>query len=217
MNISLSDATAIVDRAISRADAMGVPMNIAVVDGGGHLIAFARMDKAILGSIDIALAKAKTSILFNGPSENLWEYCKPGGPAPATEHTNSGLIPYAGGVVLNNEDGELIGAIGVSGGLPEQDGEVASAGAGVQVANDAANFEREADIKANFARIMKAQLDPQDMIDRMVSVIGSDDGKYRNVWPRALRTSSSRFKRPTGPGHCRAERSSGETGSGRAT
>ena len=61
---------------------MGVPMNIAVVDGGGHLIAFARMDKAILGSIDIALAKAKTSILFNGPSENLWEYRKPGGPAP---------------------------------------------------------------------------------------------------------------------------------------
>jgi len=77
MNISLSDAAAIVDRAISRADAMSVPMNIAVVDGGGHLIAFARMDKAILGSIDIALAKAKTSILFNGPSENLREYCKP--------------------------------------------------------------------------------------------------------------------------------------------
>jgi uncharacterized protein GlcG (DUF336 family) len=130
MNISLSDATAIVDRAISHADAMGVPMNIAVVDGGGHLIAFARMDKAILGSIDIAVAKAKTSILFNGPSENLWEYCKPGGPAPATEHTNGGLIPYAGGVALNNADGELIGAIGVSGGLPEQDGEVARAGAG---------------------------------------------------------------------------------------
>ena len=86
--------------------------------------------QAILGSIDIALAKAKTSILFNGPSENLWEYCKPGGPAPATEHTNGGLIPYAGGVALNNEDGELIGAIGVSGGLPEQDGEVARAGAG---------------------------------------------------------------------------------------
>jgi uncharacterized protein GlcG (DUF336 family) len=120
---------AIVDRAISRADAMGVPMNIAVVDGGGHLIAFARMDKAILGSIDIALAKAKTSILFNGPSENLWDYCKPGGPAPATEHTNSGLIPCAGGVVLNNEDGELIRAIGVSGGLPEQDGR-SRAGAG---------------------------------------------------------------------------------------
>jgi uncharacterized protein GlcG (DUF336 family) len=59
MNISLSEATSIVDRAISHADSMGVPMNIAVVDGGGHLIAFARMDKAVLGSIDIALAKAK--------------------------------------------------------------------------------------------------------------------------------------------------------------
>jgi uncharacterized protein GlcG (DUF336 family) len=81
MKISLSDATAIVDRAISRADAMGVPIDNAVVDGGGHLIAFAGMDKAILGSIDFALAKAKTSILFNGPSENLWQYCKPGGPA----------------------------------------------------------------------------------------------------------------------------------------
>jgi NAD(P)-dependent dehydrogenase (short-subunit alcohol dehydrogenase family) len=52
--------------------------------------------------------------------------------------------------------------------------------------NDAVNFEREADIKANFARIMKGQLDPQDMIDRMVSVIGSDDGKYRNVWPPSI-------------------------------
>lgn len=135
MNISLSDATAIVDRAISHADAMGVPMNIAVVDGGGYLIAFARTDKAILGSIDIALARAKTSILFNGPSENVWEYCKPGGPAPATEHTNGGLIPYAGGVALNNEDGELIGAIGVSGGLPEQDGEAARAGASLPSAS----------------------------------------------------------------------------------
>jgi uncharacterized protein GlcG (DUF336 family) len=50
-------------------------MNIAVVDGGGHLIAFARMDRAIRGSIEIALTKAKTSIVFNGPSENLWEFC----------------------------------------------------------------------------------------------------------------------------------------------
>ena len=87
------------------------------------------MDRAVLGSIEIALAKAKTSILFNGPSENLWEYCKPGGPAPATEYTNGGLIPYAGGVALRTADGELVGAIGVSGGLPAQDGEVARAGA----------------------------------------------------------------------------------------
>ena len=74
---------------------MGLSMNIAVVDGGGHLIAFARMDKAILGSIDIALAKAKTSILFNGPSENLWECCKPGG-LPGQLNTRIRLDPLCG-------------------------------------------------------------------------------------------------------------------------
>jgi uncharacterized protein GlcG (DUF336 family) len=114
MHISLDDAQAMVQRARTHADTIGVPMNIAVVDGGGHLVAFARMDRAILGSIDIALAKAKTSIMFNGPSENLGEFCKPGGPAPATEYTNGGLISYAGGLALNS-DGVLIGAIGVSG------------------------------------------------------------------------------------------------------
>jgi uncharacterized protein GlcG (DUF336 family) len=127
MHLSLKEAQAIVERARAHAETIDVPMNIAVVDAGGHLLAFARMDKAILGSIDIALKKAKTSVLFNNPSEALWEYCKPGGPAPATESTNGGLIPYAGGVPIPGADGSLIGAIGVSGGVPAQDGEVARA------------------------------------------------------------------------------------------
>jgi uncharacterized protein GlcG (DUF336 family) len=130
MSLTLNTAQAVIERARAHATDIGVPMNIAVTDGGGHLLAFARMDGAILGSIDIALAKAKTSILFNGPSENLWDFCKPGGPAPATEYTNGGLIPYAGGVAMNGDDGSLIGAIGVSGGLPAQDGEVARAAIG---------------------------------------------------------------------------------------
>jgi uncharacterized protein GlcG (DUF336 family) len=130
MTVTLEAAQAMIERARAHATRIGVPMNIAVTDAGGHLLAFARMDGAILGSIDIALAKAKTSVLFNGPSENLWEFCKPGGPAPATEYTNGGLIPYAGGVALNDAGGALIGAIGVSGGLPAQDGEVARAAAG---------------------------------------------------------------------------------------
>jgi uncharacterized protein GlcG (DUF336 family) len=130
MTITLDDAQGMIERARAHAAGIDVPMNIAVIDGGGHLLAFARMDGAILGSIDIALAKAKTSILFNGPTENLWEFCKPGGPAPATELTNGGLIPYAGGVALNDDGGALIGAIGVSGGLPDQDGEVARAAIG---------------------------------------------------------------------------------------
>jgi uncharacterized protein GlcG (DUF336 family) len=130
MSLTLNTAQAMIERARAHATDIGVPMNIAVTDGGGHLLAFACMDGAILGSIDIALAKAKTSILFNGPSENLWDFCKPGGPAPATEYTNGGLIPYAGGVAMNGDDGSLIGAIGVSGGLPAQDGEVARAAIG---------------------------------------------------------------------------------------
>ena len=127
MHLSLSDAQRIAERARAHAESIGVPVNIAVVDAGGYLLTFARMDKAILGSIDIALRKAKTSVLFNNPSEALWEYCKPGGPAPATESTNGGLIPFAGGVPIRAADGSLIGAIGVSGGMPAQDGEVARA------------------------------------------------------------------------------------------
>ena len=130
MTITLDAAQAMIERARAHATGIDVPMNIAVTDDGGHLLAFARMDGAILGSIEIALAKAKTSFLFNGPSENLWEFCKPGGPAPGTEYTNGGLIPYAGGVALNDADGTLIGAIRVSGGLPAQDGQVARAAAG---------------------------------------------------------------------------------------
>jgi uncharacterized protein GlcG (DUF336 family) len=75
MHLSLSEAQGIAERARAHAETIGVQMNIAVVDAGGHLVTFARMDKAILGSIDIALRKAKTSVLFNNPSEALWEYC----------------------------------------------------------------------------------------------------------------------------------------------
>ena len=75
MPLSLKEAQTVVELARAHAEKIGVPMNIAVVDGGGHLLAFARMDRSILGSIDIALRKAKTSVLFNGPSEALWEYC----------------------------------------------------------------------------------------------------------------------------------------------
>jgi uncharacterized protein GlcG (DUF336 family) len=132
MNMTLKNAQAMIDRACAHADRIGVPINVAITDGGGHLLAFVRMDHAILGSIYIALAKAKTSILFNGPSENLWEFCKPGGPAPATEYTNGGLIPYAGGLAITDNDGTLVGAIGVSGGLPAQDGEVARVATGME-------------------------------------------------------------------------------------
>jgi uncharacterized protein GlcG (DUF336 family) len=74
---TLDSAMAKLAREREHAQTIGVPMNIAVTDGGRHLLGFARMDGSILGSIDIALTKAKTSILFNRPSENLREFCKP--------------------------------------------------------------------------------------------------------------------------------------------
>jgi uncharacterized protein GlcG (DUF336 family) len=106
-----------------------VPVNIAVLDAGTHLKAFSRMDGAVLGSIDIATRKARTAALFQTTSEAVWESCKPGAPAHALELTNGGLAPFAGGIPLVGPSGEVIGAVGVSGGAVPQDLEIAKAAA----------------------------------------------------------------------------------------
>jgi len=110
-----------------KAALLGVPVNIAVLDGGAHLSAFTRMDGAVLGSIDLAIRKARTAVLFATTSEAVWEYCKPGAPAHALELSNGGLTPFAGGIPLKGSNGELLGAVGVSGGAVSQDFEIASA------------------------------------------------------------------------------------------
>ena len=125
----LSSSQAPSSSPLNKACLMGVPVIIAVVDAGVHLKAFTRMDGAVLGSIDIALKKARTSALFQANSEAVWEYCKPGAPAPALELTNDGLAPFAGGVPLRGADGALLGAVGVSGGAVVQDAEIAQAAA----------------------------------------------------------------------------------------
>ena len=88
------------------------------------------MDGAVLGSIDIALKKARTSALFQANSEAVWEYCKPGAPAHALELTNDGLAPFGGGVPLRSAAGEVLGAVGVSGGAVAQDAEIAAGSRG---------------------------------------------------------------------------------------
>jgi uncharacterized protein GlcG (DUF336 family) len=102
---------------------------VAVVDAGTHLKAFSRMDGAVLGSIDIAMKKARTAALFQANSETVWEYCKPGAPAPALELSNDGLAPFGGGIPLRSAHGEWLGAVGVSGGAVAQDMEIAQAAA----------------------------------------------------------------------------------------
>jgi uncharacterized protein GlcG (DUF336 family) len=99
-----------------------------VLDASGHLKAFSRMDGAWLGSIDVAMKKAKTSVLFEMKTQDVWEVCKPGAQAHGLELTNDGLVTFAGGIPLKTPGGELLGAIGVSGGQVLQDSEIATAG-----------------------------------------------------------------------------------------
>jgi uncharacterized protein GlcG (DUF336 family) len=129
MSITHAQALAVLAAAQAAADAIGVPMNVAVLDAGVHLKAFTRMDGALLGSIDIALGKAKTAALFGFNTEVIGEFSKPGGTSPGLEQTNGGLVVFAGGVPLRDAAGGLIGAVGVSGGSVAQDFQVAQAAA----------------------------------------------------------------------------------------
>jgi uncharacterized protein GlcG (DUF336 family) len=128
-SITLSQAEKIAEAAITKAREIGVPMNIAIVDQGANLVSFHRMDNAWLGSVDIAIKKAKTSRFFDMNSGELGKLSQPGGPLYQIEHANQGLITFPGGVLLKDASGNIQGAIGVSGGSVEQDHEVASAGA----------------------------------------------------------------------------------------
>jgi uncharacterized protein GlcG (DUF336 family) len=126
--VTLSNAQAVVDAARAKATEIGVPMNIAVVDEGGNLVAFARMDNAWLGSIDISQNKAYTARAFDMPTKELAPLAQPGQPLYGIEASNQGrLIVFAGGIPLVSGS-RVMGAIGVSGGSVEQDQEVAEAG-----------------------------------------------------------------------------------------
>lgn len=105
-------------------------MDICVVDAGGNLKAFARMDGAWLGSIDISIKKARTARFFDMETGEIGQLSQPGGPLYNIEVSNNGLITFPGGVPLKNAQGEVIGAIGVSGSTVENDHVVATAGAG---------------------------------------------------------------------------------------
>lgn len=128
MGITLQQAQAAVQAAQQKAQAMGVKMNIAVVDAGANLTAFARMDDAWLGSLDIAIKKAKTARYFDMPTGDLGQASQPGGPLFNIEVSNGGLITFPGGLPIQDGSGTVIGAIGVSGSTVEDDHAVAEAG-----------------------------------------------------------------------------------------
>lgn len=130
-DISAAQARAVVDAAKAKAAELETKMNIAVVDAGGNPKAFLRMDGAWLGSIDIAVRKARTARFFDMPTGEIGKLSQPGGSLYNIEHSNGGLITFPGGVLIKSAEGTVIGAVGVSGSTVEHDHTVATAGAGV--------------------------------------------------------------------------------------
>src|SRR5881409_867100 len=128
-DLTLEASEKIIAAAKKKAAQLNTRMDIAVVDAGGNLKAFARMDGAWLGSIDISIRKARTARWFDMNTGEIGKLSQPGGPLYGIEHSNDGLITFPGGVPLKNSKGEIVGALGVSGSTVENDHAVALAGA----------------------------------------------------------------------------------------
>lgn len=126
-SISSEAALKLLKAAEEKSRELGLKMNIAVVDSGANLVGFLRMDGAWLGSVDIAIKKAKTATFFQMNTEIIGSLSQPGGALFNIEHSNSGLITFPGGIPLTSGSGQMIGGIGVSGSTVENDKIVAEA------------------------------------------------------------------------------------------
>ncbi|AYZ35775.1 heme-binding protein [Chryseobacterium indologenes] len=131
MDLSYDLAQKALQSAVEKAKSLGIPVSVAVVDKGGHIVAFARLD-SVYGVIEFAIKKARTAAMFGVDSDMMGSIV-----AGAEMHgygminSNDGLLTIAGGVVIKDYDGKIMGAIASSGGSPGQDKEIASAGASV--------------------------------------------------------------------------------------
>ena len=127
--ITLEQAQAVISACRAEADAVGQPMNIAVVDDGANLVAFASMDGTKLVGVDIAQCKALSAVYFQADTRDLAPLVQPGAPLFGIESTSQGrLVVFGGGVLLTAPDGSVAGGVGVSAGTVEQDHQVAEAG-----------------------------------------------------------------------------------------
>jgi uncharacterized protein GlcG (DUF336 family) len=128
MHVTMESALEAIEAARKEAIKLNTQMCIAVVDSGANLKAFLRMDDAWTGSIDIAIKKAKTAVFFGMPTGEIGKLSQPGKPLYAIEHSNEGLITFPGGLPIVDDEGVLVGGIGVSGSSVENDHAVAEAG-----------------------------------------------------------------------------------------
>ena len=127
--VTLADARRVLAAAERKAAEIGQPMNIAVADAGGNLVAHVRMDNAWMGSIDISINKAWTARAFDISTKDLAGHSQSGNQFFGIHASNHGRVMiFAGGIPLKRGD-QVVGAIGVSGGSGEQDHAVAAAGA----------------------------------------------------------------------------------------
>ena len=127
MTVTTKQATDAVHKATEKAATIGVAANIVILDTAGYLKSFQRMDDAYLGSIDIAIGKAKTAMLFRMNSEDVGAFLDPSQKTFGMQSTNGGLVGFKGGLPVR-QNKEIIAYIGVSGGSPDQDFEIAAAG-----------------------------------------------------------------------------------------
>ena len=131
-NVNLEMAQKALAAAIAKAEEIGSPSSVAIIDSGRELVAFGRMNGALLASAEISQAKAYTARSLNSATQDVSAWAQPGGPLYGIEtaHTAAGrsLVTFGGGVPIT-VGGEIIGAVGVAGGSPDQDHEIASAGA----------------------------------------------------------------------------------------
>ena len=128
-NITLQQAEKIIEACKAEAVSVGQPMNIAVVDDGGNLVAFSAMDDTKLIGENISQRKALTSVLFQMDTRDLVPLTQPGAPIYGIEATTGGnLVIFGGGVLLRDADGRIAGGVGVSAGSVDEDHQVAEAG-----------------------------------------------------------------------------------------
>lgn len=128
-NITLAQAEAIVDACKAEATSIGQPMNIAVVDDAGHLVAFAAMDGTKLIGEEISQNKALTAVYFQMDTRDLVPLTQPGSAIYGIEATTGGrLVIFGGGVLLRDGNGAVAGGVGVSAGTVDEDHQVAEAG-----------------------------------------------------------------------------------------
>merc|ERR1712126_410923 len=113
-DVSRIAAEQILAAAVKKSEELSVKINIAVMDNGANLVGFLRMDGAWLGSVDIAMKKAKTAVFFQMDTDNIGSLSQPGGSLYGIEHSNQGLITFPGGIPLYGSNGAMCGAIGVS-------------------------------------------------------------------------------------------------------